>query len=193
MIEATKARTGNADRTDASLRVVDFNPDNPAASLVEKPEYAKPKDNTMNPVVQSAKDLVGSWTLVSYERTTPDGKKDQPFGPNPHGIMMFDAGGRYSRQIMRGGKAKFASNDRTKSTPEENRTVLPNNNSHFGKYSIDEANHAIVFKIENAIFPNLEGTVEKRPFTITGDELKYTVPAPSVGSGVSELVWKRAN
>jgi Lipocalin-like domain len=142
---------------------------------------------------QSAKDLVDTWTLVSDNNINPDGTRVQPYGPNPPGILMFDAGGRYSIQVMRGGQAKFSSNDRTKGTPKENQATVQNNNPHFGTYTVDEANHVIIFKIEHAMFPNWEGTVQKRPFAITGDELKYTVPSSSLGSGTGEVVWKRAN
>jgi hypothetical protein len=143
-------------------------------------------------VAQSAKDLIGTWTLVSNTTTSADGTKTQPFGPNPQGILMFDASGRYSIQVMRGGQAKFASNDRTKGTPEENQAAVLNNNPHFGTYTVDGANHIIIFNIEHAMYPNWEGTVQKRSFSITGDELKYTVTAVSVGSGTGEAVWKRA-
>lgn len=143
---------------------------------------------------QSAKDLHGTWILVSNTNTGPDGKSVQPFGPNPHGILTFDAAGRYAIQVMRGGQAKFASPDRTKGTPEDNQAVLKNNNPHFGTYTVDEANRAIVFKIEHAMFPNWEGTEQKRAFTISGDELKYVIPpsSSSLGSGTGEVVWRRA-
>jgi hypothetical protein len=49
----------------------------------------------------------------------------------------------------------------------------------------------ITFKIETSTFPNWDGIEQKRPFTITGDELQYTVPAQS-GGGTGTVVWKRA-
>src|SRR5207248_11495665 len=38
---------------------------------------------------QTAKDLAGSWTLVSVV-TERDGHKTDSFGPNPKGILMVD-------------------------------------------------------------------------------------------------------
>ena len=139
----------------------------------------------------SAKDLVGTWMLVSNNTTLPDGKLIQPFGPNPAGMLVFDTAGRYSLQICRPGRAKFASNNREKGTAEENQATVSGCNPHWGKYSVDEKDRAIVFQIEHGTFPNWEGIQQKRPFTIAGDELKYTVPAASVG-GVAEVLWKRA-
>jgi hypothetical protein len=40
--------------------------------------------------------LVGAWTLVSGDITAPDGTKRQPYGANPKGILILDAGGRYA-------------------------------------------------------------------------------------------------
>src|SRR3979490_2136160 len=45
--------------------------------------------------------LVGAWTLVSGDITAPDGTKRQPYGANPKGILILDAGGRYAWMAMR--------------------------------------------------------------------------------------------
>ena len=83
-------------------------------------------------VAQSAKDLVGSWTLVSLD------------------------------------------------------------NPHWGRYSINAADRIILFQIDHATFANWEGTEQKRSFTLTGDELKYSVPNPSATGANPVVVWKRA-
>jgi hypothetical protein len=137
----------------------------------------------------SAKELVGTWTAVSVTNTQPDGKKIETFGPRPVGILTFDAQGHYNLQICRSGRAKFASNSRDKGTPEENQAAVTGCNPHWGKYTV--ADGAINFQIEHAMYPNWEGTTQKRTFTIKGDQLTYNVPAASAG-GTSEVVWKRA-
>src|SRR5512139_271251 len=127
----------------------------------------------------SASQLVGTWIIVSNNTTFPDGKKVEPFGPNPVGLLIFDPGGRYSLQLCRPGRAKFASNNREKGTAEENQATVSGCNPHWGRYSVDEKARTIVFQIEHGMFPNWEGIEQKRSFTITGDELKYVVPASS--------------
>jgi len=140
---------------------------------------------------QQAKQLVGTWTLVSATTTRPDGTKYPTFGADGQGMLIFDANGRYSLQICRTGRAKFASNNREKGTPEENQAAVHGCNPHWGKYTVSEADRAIVFNIEHAMFPNWEGIQQKRTFTIAGDELKYVVPAASAG-GTAEVIWRRA-
>jgi len=44
---------------------------------------------------------------------------------------------------------------------------------------------------ETSTYPNWNGTLQKRTFTVSGDELKYGDAASSAGGRV-ELVWQRA-
>ncbi len=139
---------------------------------------------------QTPKDLAGTWTLVSAV-TEQGGNKTDTFGPNPKGILTVDANGRYVLAIVRAGLPKVASNNRTTATPEENKAIVQGSNTHFGTLSVNAADKTITFKIETSTFPNWDGTEQKRPFTVTGDELQYTVPAAS-GGGTATVVWKRA-
>ena len=140
---------------------------------------------------QTVKDLAGTWTLVSNVNEQ-DGKKTDSFGPNPKGILTVDANGRYVLVIARADLPKVASNNRTTATPEENKAIVQGSIAHFGTVSVNAADKTVTFKIEtHATFPNWDGIEQKRPFTLTGDELKWTVPAAS-SAGTATAVWKRA-
>jgi hypothetical protein len=139
---------------------------------------------------QTAKDLAGTWTLVSNV-SEQGGNKTDTFGPHPKGILIVDANGRYVLAVARAGLPKVASNNRTTATPEENKAIVGGSITHFGTLSVNAADKTITFKIETSTFPNWDGIEQKRPFTITGDELQYTVPAQS-GGGTGTVVWKRA-
>ena len=139
---------------------------------------------------QTAKDLAGTWTLVSVV-AEQGGNKTEPFGPHPKGILMVDANGHYVIAIARAGLPKVASNNRTTGTPEENQAIVGGSLTHFGTLAVNAADKTITFKIETATFPNWDGTEQKRAFTVIGDELTYTVPAAS-GGGTATTVWKRA-
>lgn len=140
---------------------------------------------------QTAKDLVGTWTLVSSV-TEQGGTKTEPYGPNAKGIMIVDANGRYVNVAMRAVLPKFASNNRATGTPEENEAIVGGSIAHFGTLSVNEAERAIILKIETSTFPNWTGTEQKWPITITGETLQVTVPAAS-GGGTATTVWKRVN
>ena len=125
---------------------------------------------------KSLKDqLAGTWDIVSWERTNPDGTKAQAFGANPKGINVFGADGRFVVFYTRADLPKLASNDRLKSTPQEAKTIADGSIAYHGTYSVDEATKTIIMNIENTTFPNQLGRAQKRRInSLTADELKYS-------------------
>ena len=57
--------------------------------------------STGDAAAQSAKSLVGSWTLVSTDTVDASGKKTPIFGANPRGTLIFTPDGHYSLFIAR--------------------------------------------------------------------------------------------
>jgi hypothetical protein len=139
----------------------------------------------------SAKQLQGHWSLVSINNEE-EGKKVEPFGPNPKGLFIFDRSGRYSFQIFRADLPKFASNNRATGTAEENKAVVQGTLTHFGTYKVNEKDGSFTVYPQGSSYPNWTGVEQPaRKFAITGDELKITNPAGSRG-GTSYLTFKRA-
>jgi hypothetical protein len=136
---------------------------------------------------QTAKDIAGTYTLVSFTNQQGDTKIDT-YGPNPKGVMMLDANGRYVVVLMRPDLPKFASNNRSTGTAEEYKAVALGSFTHFGTYMVADSH--IIFRLEHTTFPNWDGQEQRRALTVTDDELKYAV-ASSLG-GISTLVWKRS-
>jgi hypothetical protein len=139
-----------------------------------------------NAVAQSAKDLVGTWTIVSLGANA--------YGPNPKGSLIFEANGRFSQQLMRSDLPKYASNNRTKGTPAEYQATVEGSISYFGTYSVSGTD--LILHVEGSTFPNWTGNDQKRNNpSVIGDELKYTNPAPSGGGAAvataAPTVWKR--
>ena len=104
---------------------------------------------------------------------------------------MFQDNGRFSLQLMRAQLPKFASNKRNAGTAEENKEVVGGSIAYYGTYTMSGTD--LTLHIESRTFPNWTGTDQKRTnVSITGDELKYTNPAPSIGGNAAVLVWRRA-
>ena len=138
---------------------------------------------------QSAKDLVGTWTLVSTDTVRFDGSRIPTFGDSPKGLIVFTSDGHFIYLYSRGDLPKFVSNNRTTGTPEENRAVVQGSIATFGTYSV--AGTDLLIKVEHSTFPNWIGADQKRTIAVTGDQLKWTNAVGS-GGGVVELVLKRA-
>ena len=136
--------------------------------------------------------LPGTYALISVDNIDKNGNRIHLYGDDPKGLLILDAHGNYSLQIMSSGRPKFAAADKAKGTDDENRAAVKGCNTHFGTYTIDEAKGTIIFNIAHASFPNWEGTQQARPFTLLNDVFTYTVPSPTTGGGVTgEVVWKR--
>ncbi|HLQ88565.1 MAG TPA: lipocalin-like domain-containing protein [Xanthobacteraceae bacterium] len=136
--------------------------------------------------------IVGTWTYAVNETIRPDGSRVKTFGDNQSGLVIFGADGRYVSLVGRSGLPKFASNSRAAGSPDENKAVVQGSIGTFGRYSINEGDRTLTLNIEYSTFPNWTGTEQKRPLTITGDELKYIVAAASAGDGRAEVTLRRA-
>lgn len=133
--------------------------------------------------------VVGTWAYVSVDTVRPDGSRKPMYGTNPQGLAVFDGSGHYILMTSRADIAKFASANRTEGTPEENKAVVQGMISHFGTYTVNEADKTITFHVATSSFPNWNGVEQKRPFTINGDQLKWMTPASS--GGTAEVVLRR--
>jgi len=138
----------------------------------------------------SKKMLIGNWTYVSAQSVAKDGTKFPLVeGANPKGLLIFD-GARFSQQII-SEFPKLASNDRLKSTPEENKAVAHGVLSYYGTYSLNESDGVLTLNIERSSFPNQNGSSFKRVIkTLTADELVYVNPQTLAGR-VNTNVWRR--
>jgi Lipocalin-like domain len=140
-------------------------------------------------LAQTAKDIVGTWKQVTNINIGADGRRSEPFGPNPNAIITFDANGRFVTVTTRPDVPKFASNNRMQGTAEENKAMVQGSIAYFGTYSV--VDKVIVEKVEGSTWPNWTGTDQRRPIiSLMGDEMKVSVPAASLG-GTGEVTFKR--
>ncbi len=138
----------------------------------------------------TAKQLVGTWKMVSIT-LDKNGQKTDMYGPNPQGITIVDRNGHFSRLISRSDVPKFASNNRTGGTPEENKAAVQGSIAYYGTYTCNPADKGCTLHIEGCSFPNWIGTDQKHLYTLIGDELRESNPAPSTGAGSAQVIWKR--
>jgi hypothetical protein len=143
---------------------------------------------------KSLKDqLVGTWTVVSWEQTNKDGTKQQDFGANPKGVASFDANGHFFVMFARPDLPKIASPDRTKVSPQEAQAINVGSIAYFGTYTLDEPSKTVSLKIESSTYPNQLGAEAKRVIkSVTADELTYTNTTPVGGGGSIDTTFKRA-
>jgi Lipocalin-like domain len=138
--------------------------------------------------------LEGTWALKAADEIRKDGSRVPQFGEQPQGLLIVDAEGRYSLQIFRANRTPFAHADKTLATADEFRASELSMNSHYGNVEMDPSQHTLTFHIVQASFPNWNGAVQVRQYTLSGDVLSYQIPASATGSGkISVSVWQRIN
>ena len=137
--------------------------------------------------------IVGAWTLVSVTSEMDDGKKGEPFGPAPKGMIVFSNDGHFSLYQSRAEIAKIAANDRAKATPEEAQSIVASSIAYYGTYSIDENTKVMVVNIAASTYANVAAIPnQKRTITLlTPDELKFDNPRTPNGMTL-RTAWKRA-
>jgi hypothetical protein len=143
----------------------------------------------------SVKDgLVGAWTFVSVTSQSDDGRRGEPFGTSPKGIMIFTADGRFSLFQSSSQVPRLAANDRARATPEEAMAVVRESIAYFGTYAVNEAAREFSLTIEGSTYTNLiAGTPQRRIITtLTPTDLAFS--NPRTPSGVTlHTVWQRAS
>ena len=79
--------------------------------------------------------LIGTWRLVSVESVGPSGEVSREWmGSKPTGLLMYDATGQMSAQIMRDPRPSFVSGRDRPGTPEEFKAAYDGYYAYFGTY-----------------------------------------------------------
>jgi hypothetical protein len=136
---------------------------------------------------------VGAWKLVSFEFRKADGSVIYPYGEQARGSIIYTDSGRYAAQLMRKDRPRFAIPDQMQGTPQEVEASYKGSISYFGTYEIDEANGFIIHHVESSIFPNMEGTSQKRSFELSGNRLQLTTQLITLDGekAVGVLLWEK--
>lgn len=134
--------------------------------------------------------LMGSWSLVAADKILPGGERARDYGDAPRGRLIVDAQGRYSLQIFKSERLRFAAGSKADGSIDEFKSAVMGSSTHYGTVRIDDEEGVLVFSIESSSFPNWEGSVQKRAYTLDHDRLSYRVPPRADGS-VPVSVWRR--
>jgi len=129
--------------------------------------------------------FIGAWRLVSQHSRYPDGRVVPSRGEGVDGVIMYDAAGMMSVQLLR--TDTHAASFRDLSTLE---TALQGFLAYFGTYSVDERGQVISHYVLRSSYPGFVGRTLTRVYTFEQDRLTLTAPSPADDS-IRELIWQR--
>ncbi len=138
-------------------------------------------------------ELVGTWCLISVVTHRSDGTVRNGMGAKPSGLIMYDALGNFSAQLMRGNIPHFAVDDMGGGTPEEIRSAFLGYVAYWGRYEVDEAQALVRHFPEGSLFPNWLGQTQTRYVELSGTRLVLSTP-PILFDGHENrniLTWER--
>ena len=102
--------------------------------------------------------IVGNWRLVSFAIRREAGEPIFPFGRDAEGSLIYTAEGRFSAQLRRVDRPRFADPDQMKGAPAEIEAASKGCISYYGPYRFDPERRAVTHVVEGSLFPNWEGT-----------------------------------
>ena len=137
---------------------------------------------------QAQPSFAGTWSLVAADHENPDGTRSRDYGDHPKGRMMIDEKGRYSIQIFQLERPNYA--DPQHRTAEEYRSAIQGASTNYGEIRVDWANHILRTTFDEALNPNLRGTVQMRPFRFDGEVLSYRILPSREGEIVRISEWR---
>ena len=136
-----------------------------------------------------AQQLVGAWTIVSWQDTAPNGTKREI--TNPKGLLIFDATGRYAQVIARDDRPKFKS----PSQPTVEELVAATEDffaANAGTWTVSEAEKLLILQFEAALRPNNEGATLRSGISLNGDELRLVSLRPLPTGARIDVMYRRA-
>jgi hypothetical protein len=113
--------------------------------------------------------IVGTWAFVASEWKRADGRHANPFGAGAMGVLMYDASGYMSAQIMQAGRAPV-----TNIAPTIDAAfglAIPGFLAYAGSYAVDDALGVVTHSVIVSSFPPWVGSEHRRHFVIEGDVL----------------------
>lgn len=131
--------------------------------------------------------FIGTWRLLSQGTQYPDGSIEPSRGENPQGILMYDALGNMSVQLMRTDERAGDYTDLSQIA-----TAFEGYHAYFGTYEVDETEKIVRHHIIGAAYLPYRGTVQIRHYEFLG-EAHHQLILKAVGADgtIRILVWER--
>ena len=137
--------------------------------------------------------LLGTWKLVSVEDTMKDSKAQPstPFGPHPHGFLMYQPDGHMCASIVNSDRPVWKDPD--KATDAEKIAYYDSFIAYCGTYKLDSASSTVTHFPEVAWTPSFVGSTQPRPFRLEGNRLIITATRGLLNPEMEKrvLVWER--
>jgi len=145
----------------------------------------------------TARNLVGTWELVSRTERDPSGRllSESTLGGTPAGYLIYDAAGHVAVQLMARDRAGLVCDTSGVSPDPNDNANIGGYSAYFGRYEIDAGAGTVTHVLAGALSPADAGKRLTRRFRVAGDTLTIAFE-PKGRDGTPRtrtLVWHRVS
>jgi Lipocalin-like domain len=158
-----------------------------------------PPPTQMGTAAIDAAAFFGSWRLVRIDYSGPSGPLVDPFfGPEPAGIVMYQANGWMSVQIVTGNRPRLprsavrTAGDNSAEEASLKAAALDSYYAYFGRWEYSASARTIVHHVTASVLPYETGIDLTREVQLDGKRLNLIVRGQQAGQPRTRvLVWER--
>jgi Lipocalin-like domain len=144
-------------------------------------------------------DLVGTWRLDTIEITTPQGTSADPFyGASSEGLLIYDASGWFSVQIMGSNRPPLRVPERRPADSDVQQralkaAALDSYYAYFGTWTFDAAKSTVTHHARGALYPSEQDAVYPQHVEVHGTKMVFTRSQDINGQrSTQSKIWVRA-
>jgi hypothetical protein len=138
--------------------------------------------------------IVGAWSLVSYEVRAADEIVQHPLGADAVGLLIYGPHRHMTVQIMASDRQRWRAQSEGSQRLSELAAAAEGYLAYAGTYEVDEAARTVTHHVELSLIPNWVGRPQRRAVDLRADHLILTAE-PSRFEGemaTPRLTWRRS-
>jgi hypothetical protein len=138
--------------------------------------------------------IVGAWSLVSYEVRAADEIVQHPLGADAVGLLIYGPHRHMTVQIMASDRQRLRAQSEGSQRLSELAAAAEGYLAYAGTYEVDEAARTVTHHVELSLIPNWVGRPQRRAVDLRADHLILTAE-PSRFEGemaTPRLTWRRS-
>jgi hypothetical protein len=138
--------------------------------------------------------IVGAWSLVSYEVRAADEIVQHPLGADAVGLLIYGPHRHMTVQIMASDRQRLRAQSEGSQRLSELAAAAEGYLAYAGTYEVDEAARTVTHHVELGLIPNWVGRPQRRAVDLRADHLILTAEPPQFEGEMAtpRLTWRRS-
>lgn len=132
--------------------------------------------------------LIGGWQLVDWSTYYPDGRREQPFGADAIGQIMYSADRHMSCHLARANRPLLDAPSSYQASDAALGQMIRDYSGYWGRFSVDAGAGLVIHHVTGAWYPNFAAIDQPRRYGFE-DDLLYL--EANIGETLVRITWQR--